>query len=173
VISLPSPGRIDDERGLTLPEVLVALAIIGIGLVGVAAVIPVSTAAINTGDQLSTATFLAEQMIERARSAAWTADPPVDCLGVSDGDAAPRPAKATCEDAGATRFPDERGGVAGHPGYQRVVRVAACEASACGGLVGDGIRLVTVTVSFRPTTGAGGPATTPRSITLEWLAARR
>jgi prepilin-type N-terminal cleavage/methylation domain-containing protein len=173
VSSLPRPGRIADDRGLTLPEILVAMAIIAIGLVGVAVVIPVSSAAVQTGDQLSTATFLAEQAIERARAAAWTADPPVDCLGVSAGDTAPRPSEATCQGTTTTRFPDERSGVAGHGGYQRVMRVADCAAAACAGVVGAGMRLVTVTVSPAAPTGAGGPVAGARSVRLEWLAVRK
>ena len=79
-----------NERGLTLAEILVAVAIIGLGLVGLAVVIPVSSYGLQEGNQLSTATFLAEQMIERARSAQWTQNPAVDCLGIGTA-AAPVP----------------------------------------------------------------------------------
>src|SRR2546427_12100514 len=72
-----------NERGLTLAEILVAIAIIGLGLIGLAVVIPVSSYGVQEGNQLSTATFLGEQMVERARAAAWTSTPAVDCLGVS------------------------------------------------------------------------------------------
>ena len=62
-----------DERGLTLAEILVALAVLGLGLVGLAVVIPVSSYGVQEGNQLSTAAFLAEQMVERTRAVAWTA----------------------------------------------------------------------------------------------------
>ena len=107
-MSLPrGQAALGEERGLTLAEILVALAVIGIGLVGLTAVLPVSASGVQEGAQHSTAPFLAEQMIERARAAAWSAEPPVDCLGVSIGDAAPRPAGATCHGAAASGFPDE------------------------------------------------------------------
>ena len=163
--------RIVDERGLTLAEVLVAVAVIGIGLVGVAVIIPVSTYGVQDGGQLSTATFLAEQMIERARAAAWT-DPAVDCLGVSSGDSAPQPSEATCQGA-TTQFSDELDGVRGHPDYRRTVRVSGCEPAACAGVTGTGIRLVTVTVSYTPLTVGGGPSPSPRVVRLEWLASRK
>ena len=80
---LPWPRLLTDERGLTLAEILVALLVIGVGLVGIAVVVPVSSYGVQEGNQLSTATFLAEQMIERTRSVAWTAIPATDCLGLS------------------------------------------------------------------------------------------
>ena len=165
-------GVIVDERGLTLAEILVAVAVIGIGLVGVAVIIPVSTYGVQDGGQLSTATFLAEQMIERARAAAWT-DPAVDCLGVSSGDSAPQPSEAACQGVTATQFSDELDGVRGHPDYRRTVRVSGCEPAACAGVTGTGIRLVTVTVSYTPLTVGGGPSPNPRVVRLEWLASRK
>lgn len=163
-----------DERGLTLVEILVAVAIVAIGLVGVAAVIPVATWAVQDGGQLSAATFLAEQMIERARAAAWAAAPPVDCLGLSSGDSAPHPSEAPCQGATATQFPDEVGGVSDYPGYQRVVRVRGCEApESCAGVTGTGLRLVTVTVRYTPLTVGGGPSPSLRAVQLEWLASRK
>jgi hypothetical protein len=127
---------------------------------------------VQEGVQRSTATFLAEQMIERARAAAWSAEPPVDCLGVSEGDAAPRPVEATCHGATASRFPDETRGVAGHPGYARTVRIEACDiAPGCAGVSGAGLRRVTVTVRYVPLAGPGA-APAARTVRLEWLAAR-
>ena len=69
-----------DERGLTLVEILIALVVISVGLVGIAIVVPVSSEAIQQGGQLSRATFLAEQTIEQARLATWTSAPRVDSL---------------------------------------------------------------------------------------------
>ena len=123
-----------NERGLTLAEILVAVAIIGLGLVGLAVVIPVSSYGVQEGNQLTTATFLAEQMVERARASAWTSSPAVDCLGVSGGNAALVPTGATCVGAAAptaTQFPDETSGagVSGYPRYTRIVRVTNCGAT--------------------------------------------
>jgi prepilin-type N-terminal cleavage/methylation domain-containing protein len=162
------------ERGVTLIEIVVAVAVIAIGLVGLTVVIPVSSAGVQEGGQLSTAAFLAEQMVERARAATWSAEPPVDCLGVSGGDAAPLPAEATCHGARTSSFPDEADGVQGHEGYRRTVRVAACTtASDCAGLTGDGLRRVVVTVHYSPPGLGAGAAPSPRVVRLEWLASRR
>lgn len=163
-----------NERGLTLAEILVAVAIIGLGLVGLAVVIPVSSYGVQEGNQLSTATFLAEQMIERARAAAWTTTPAVDCLGVGTG-AAPVPTGATCTTSGtptATQFPDEAN-VSGYSRYARIVRVTDCSTTTCAGVANPvGMRLVTVTVTYTPLTAAG-QSPTPKTVRLEWLVAQK
>src|SRR5207245_9743591 len=122
-----------NERGLTLAEILVAVAIIGLGLVGLAVVIPVSSYGVQEGNQLSTATFLAEQMIERARSAQWTQNPAVDCLGIGTA-AAPVPPEsvdstntvvsATCNGVTTTQLPDETTSGAGVSGDSPFTRTA-------------------------------------------------
>ena len=76
----PSALRLD-EGGLTLVEVLLAIAIVGVALAGLGVAIPVAIYGVQEGNQMSSATFLAEQMMERVRSSAWTAAPAVDCLG--------------------------------------------------------------------------------------------
>ena len=165
-----------NERGLTLAEILVAVGIIGLGLVGLAVVIPVSSYGVQEGNQLSTATFLAEQMIERARASAWTASPPVDCVGVSSGDAAPVPTGATCVGAGsptATQFADEAS-VSGYTQYARTVRVTDCSTTTCAGVANPaGLRRVTVTVTYTPITVGGGQSPGAKTVTLEWLVAQR
>ena len=45
------------ERGITLVEVLMAAAIIGIGLVGLLTVVPISSYAVYEGNSLTTATM--------------------------------------------------------------------------------------------------------------------
>jgi len=163
-----------NERGLTLAEILVAVAVIGLGLVGLAVVIPVSSYAVQEGNQLTTATFLAEQMVERARAAAWTGAPAADCLGVSTANAAPVPTGATCGGATTTQFPDETSaaGVSGYPRYTRIVRVQDCGATPCAGVTDAALRLVTVTVTYTPLTGTGqSPA--PKTVSLEWLVTQK
>jgi prepilin-type N-terminal cleavage/methylation domain-containing protein len=161
-----------NEDGLTLVEVVLAVAILGVALVGLAIVIPVSTHGIREGQQLSTAAFLAEQTIEQARAAAWTAAPPIDCLGLSDGDAPPVPTGATCHGRTATGFPDEAGGVGSHPTYQRRVRVTSCSATPCAGVTSAAMRLVEVSVAYVPLTSTG-VATGHKTVRLAWLAAQR
>jgi prepilin-type N-terminal cleavage/methylation domain-containing protein len=160
------------ERGVTLAEVLVALAVIGTALVGLAVVIPVAAHGVQEGQQRSAATFLAEQAIERARAAAWSENPAVDCLGVSVGDSAPVPTSATCHGATATQFPDETSGIGGMPAYRRRVRVNACDAQPCVGLTTDRMRRVEVMVAYTPLTSAG-VSPTSTTVRLEWLVSRR
>jgi len=166
-----------NERGLTLAEILVAVAIIGLGLVGLAVVIPVSSYGVQEGSQLSTATFLAEQMIERARAATWTATPAVDCLGLSANlTTAPAPSGATCNGSAATTFPDETTsgtGVSGYSQYLRQVRVTACDATnPCGGVNSTSLRRVGVTVTYTPISASGGSSTT-KTVYLEWMVSQK
>jgi prepilin-type N-terminal cleavage/methylation domain-containing protein len=180
-----------DERGLTLAEILVAIAIIGLGLIGLAVVIPISSYGVQEGSQLSTAAFLAEQRIEQVRNAGWTGTPANDCLGLSPGGAgapAVQPG-ATCDkpmtDATAalgpppTTFADEAAvksasNATGFPGYARTTRIIDCTAGGaqCMGVSSPSLRLVRVSVSFTPLTGAG-VGTAPKTVTVEWLVARR
>jgi prepilin-type N-terminal cleavage/methylation domain-containing protein len=71
--------RLHHEGGLTLVEILVAVAVVGVALVGLGIVIPVSSYGVQDASQLSTATFLAEQMMERVRSC-LTAPPSIACF---------------------------------------------------------------------------------------------
>jgi Tfp pilus assembly protein PilV len=168
-----------DERGLTLAEVLVAAGIIGVGLIALLAVVPVSFYGVQQGKQMSTATFLAEQRMEDVRNAAWTTTPsPNDCLGVGPTAA---PTSTTCTRAtptacasGAvcTTFDDEPN-VAGYTGYSRTVRITDCGVTACAGVTNAGMRLATVTVTYTPLTGKGGISTTTQSVTINMLIARR
>ena len=82
-----------DERGMTVAEVLIAVVIIGVGLVALSSAIPLAAYGIQEGNQLSTATFLANQRLEQIRNAAWQAARPapavpavaaVDKLGVAE-----------------------------------------------------------------------------------------
>jgi prepilin-type N-terminal cleavage/methylation domain-containing protein len=172
VTASPSPARLRSESGLTLAEILVALAVAGVALAALAVTVPVSSYAVQDGHQLSTATFLAEQTIERARAAAWTDSPAVDCLGVSAGDAAPIPSGATCQGAASTRFPDETGGISGYPRYRRSVRVTSCAPTPCAGATTTGLRRVAVTVAYAPLTSAG-VSPRPTTVRLEWLVAQK
>ncbi len=171
-----------NARGLTLAEILAALAVVGIGLVGLLAVVPVAGYGVQEGNQLSTATFLAEQGLEQVRNAVWTEAPPapaggLDCLGVGPT-AAPtssrcsRVAPTACTfGAPCTTFPDEPS-VPGHASYSRTFRVIDCGATACGGVVDAGLRLAIVSVSYTPMTGAGA-GTAPKAVRLSLLIAKR
>jgi prepilin-type N-terminal cleavage/methylation domain-containing protein len=160
------------ERGLTLVEVLLAVAVVGVAVAGVGVVVPVSSYGVQEGNQLSAATFLAEQMVERARAATWTVEPAVDCLGASVGDTAPVPTGATCLGVTTTQFPDETAGVRGAPQYRRTVRISRCETGACAGMNAIGLRLVEVTVDYTPLS-TGSVAGGVRTVQLAWLASQK
>jgi type II secretory pathway pseudopilin PulG len=157
---------------VTLVEILVALAVIAVALIGLAVVVPVSSHGIQDGQQLSTATFLAEQMLERARGAVWSDSPAIDCLGVSAGNAAPVPTGATCHGATSTQFPDEASGIGGHPHYRRSVRVASCATTPCAGTTTAGMRRVEVIVAYTPLTSSG-VSPSAKAVRLEWLVAQQ
>jgi prepilin-type N-terminal cleavage/methylation domain-containing protein len=160
-----------DERGLTLAEILVALAVLGLGLVGLAVVIPVSSYGVQEGNQLSTAAFLAEQMVERTRAVTWTGTPATDCLGVSVGDTAPVPTGATCGGLTTTQFADETA-VSGYPSYRRAVRVTSCAVTPCSGVTSATLRRVNVTVTYRGVSAAG-QAPSDKTVAIEWLVAQK
>jgi prepilin-type N-terminal cleavage/methylation domain-containing protein len=163
-----------NERGLTLAEILVATVIIAIGLVGLAVVVPVASYGVQEGNQLSTATFLAEQRIEQARNKVWTGNPLQDCLGVSSPSTSAPATTADCAGtaAGAVSFADESP-VAGFTGYNRTTRIIDCSTTTCAGLTNPAnMRRVTVTVSYRPLTGSG-VAVQDKNVSVEWVVTRR
>jgi prepilin-type N-terminal cleavage/methylation domain-containing protein len=162
--------RGSDQRGMTIAEIMIAIAIIGIGLVALSSAIPIAAYGIQEGSQLSTATFLANQRIEQVRNSVWQASPALDKLGVSASSTA-----APVGDGGVTTFPDETPVPAPYTNYTRTVRVTDCAvAPGCSGVVDAGLRQVTVTVSYRPMTGQGvSAAGTTKSATLSMYISQR
>jgi type II secretory pathway pseudopilin PulG len=177
----------NSESGITLAEILIALAMVSIGLVALATVVPISSYGLQEGNQLSTATFLADQRLEQLKAAAWTETPAVDCLGTStswsfsDATAAPAPGGACVP----VSFPDETpaGSTTAAPptkladpygSYTRQVRIRPCDAvgSSCG-ISDSNLRQVTIRVSYSPLQGVGGVATSAKSVELTMLLARR
>jgi prepilin-type N-terminal cleavage/methylation domain-containing protein len=151
-----------DQGGLTLAEIVVAIAIIGVGLVALASTIPLSSYGIQEGNQVSTATFLATARLEQIKNVTWTAT--TDDLGVSPSSTAPPQSGAT------VTFPDETPVAAPYTQYTRTVRITSC-ASGCG--VNDAnLRQVTVAVSYQPLTGVG-QATASKSVIVTTYVARR
>jgi prepilin-type N-terminal cleavage/methylation domain-containing protein len=168
-----------NERGFTLAEILVAAVIIAVGIVGLAVVMPLAGYGVQQGNQVSTATFLAQQKLELVRNATWTGalypsplpagwTAPIDCVGTSSGNAAPT--STTCNVApcatgtSCTTFSDESSSaITGYAGYSRTVRVTDCGVGAgCGAspnaVVSSNARLAVVTVTFTPSTGVGAAA---------------
>lgn len=163
-------------------EVLVCVAVITIGLVGLATVLPLSSRGLQTGAQLSTATLLAEQRLEQVRAARWSAVPAVDCLGLSGASAASwsfSDGSAPVPEAGCSpAFADETEG--GDPParlpdpyarYSRQVRVRPCDVPAANcSVVDPGLRMVIVRVSAP---AVGPAATRPPVVELTTLVARQ
>ena len=76
-----------DQRGITVAEVLIAAAILALGLAALMSVVPVASYAVQDGNQTSTATFLAQQRLEQVRNATW--DAITDCVGLSPNASSP------------------------------------------------------------------------------------
>jgi type II secretory pathway pseudopilin PulG len=173
------PRLTRNQHGTTIAEIVIAVAIIGVGLVALSAAIPVASYGIHEGDHLSTATFLANERLEQVRNATWQAATPpspgapivpaVDNLGVSASSTT-----VPVGDLGVT-FPDESPVAGPYTGYSRSVRITNCGASAgCNGIAHDELRQVTVTVTYRPMTGAGvSPTGTTKPVTVATYIARR
>jgi type II secretory pathway pseudopilin PulG len=164
-------SRLFNERGITVAEVLIAAAILGLGLAALMTVVPVASYAIQDGNQTSTATYLAQQRLEQVRNALWTAVD--DCVGLSpDATSQPVPSPAGTCGATAVTFPDEAS-VPGFAQYARSVRISDCGVTACDGIIThSAMRLVRVTVTYRPISAAGS-SNLNTSVALEWLVAQR
>src|SRR5436853_6478845 len=153
--------------GFTLVEVLLAAMIITVAFGTLRSVIPYSTAAVQSGNQTSTATFLANQNLEEAKSIPWTSTPDNDCLGVGAGAAPTVPAGKSCTlgavNVGAggalTWFADQNSAaITGFNGYSRTVRITNCAVTACSGIHASAMRLVAVAVTFQPMTSTSTAA---------------
>lgn len=118
--------------GFTLVEILIAAAVIGLGLVGVAAGFLHAVGGLEAGRQQTTAAFLAEQRIEQLKAGALnnflnvtTATYPSEAYGNISNNGNPMPS------------------------YRRTVSIV----EAPGGLADT--KLVEVTVFYRPVVGFG------------------
>jgi Tfp pilus assembly protein PilV len=178
------------EAGFTLVEVLLAAMLIIIGFTALLSVIPYSSAAVQGGNQTSTATFLANQKLEVAKHVPWTATPDNDCLGTSaSATAAPTvPAGKTCtlggvvvNAGGALGWAADEGptaitspdGTRNFSGYSRTVRITNCGVGGgCTGVTDPGMRQVAVAVTFRPMT-TSATAAASKTVTVSMIVAQR
>jgi hypothetical protein len=150
-----------------LAEVLAAVAVVAIGLSALTSAIPVAGTAVSEGAKISTATFLANARLEEVRTAAWSATPPVDRLGVSGAPLSPPQSGNTTTFADEAVLPDP------YAGYSRQVRVLDCGLPpGCGAVTSGGLRQVTVTVAYRPVT-ARGLAALDKTVSVTTLIAQR
>jgi hypothetical protein len=150
-----------------LAEVLAAVAVVAIGLSALTSAIPVAGTAVSEGAKVSTATFLANARLEEIRTAAWSATPPVDRLGVSGAPLSPPQSGNTTTFADEAVLPDP------YAGYSRQVRVLDCGLPpGCGAVTSGRLRQVTVTVAYRPVT-ARGLAELDKTVSVTTLVAQR
>jgi prepilin-type N-terminal cleavage/methylation domain-containing protein len=120
-----------EEQGLTLAEVLTALAVLSIGLVALISLLPIAGAGVHEGSHRSGAAFLAAQRLEQIRLA----------VGM---------------DASLASFADEPSLAAPHAAFGRAVRIRDCGlAPGCSNIEAPGIRQVTVTVTYPAPPGRG------------------
>jgi len=132
------------EEGLTLVELLTAMVILTIALVGVAASVayqtvgvssslPMGQAAVTRGHYVTTATMLAQERLEQVKRATYTVQ--TDGTEVTDD-------LGSSSSAAPTNFSDEDYGsfsTRGLPKFGRKVRVED---------LASGLKTVTVTVTF-------------------------
>ncbi len=148
-----------NQRGMTVAEILIAIVVIGVGLVALSSAIPLAAYGIQEGNQLSTATFLANQGLEMVRNSQWAA-----CGGDN------LPAAATS--ANGTPLPSPYGGYSRQVSVTDLLGPATCPGGVLTGTTG--LRQVTVTVSYHPMTGFGmAPATTTKSAVVTMYIAQR
>ena len=179
-----NPGGRRGEAGFTLAEVMLAAVIITVAFVTLLSVIPYSSAALQSGNQTSTATFLANQKLEEAKNMPWTSSPDNDCLGISNGAVAPSvPAGKTCTLNGVVLnanaplpWAADQGStvIQNFNGYSRNVRITNCAAipASCSNVGDAAMRLVAVSVTFQPMS-TSNTAAAPKTITVSMIVAER
>jgi prepilin-type N-terminal cleavage/methylation domain-containing protein len=123
------------DAGISLVELMVAMVLLGVALMGLAAAFVPGRVAIQSGDQSTTATFLARRVLEDMRNRAY--DTGTDEITVANFPA-------------ATAF--GTGDLAGYPTFRRTINIAADTPMA-------GTKTVTVTVFYKTDSGTERPVT--------------
>jgi Tfp pilus assembly protein PilV len=142
--------HLQNESGLMLVEILIAAALITIGLVAVMQAFPVGVQGVDIGRRQSTAVFLAEQKLDQIK--AWalsTQTAPLVAQGFNT--ILPGLPNNTCGNPGAPGnpcLPDGFATIAGYPDYSRTVTVTCTGACATATTA-----TVQVRVTYRNTTG--------------------
>ena len=120
------------ERGLTLAEILPALALLSLGLVAMISLLPPAASGIREGEHRSRAIFLASQRLEHVRHAVGRSAPETDPLLIA-----------------STTFPDEPMLAGPDSVFSRSLRVVDCgQPQGCSGIPSPGLRQVSVTVGY-------------------------
>ncbi len=124
------PRDVSGQRGVTMVELIVAMLLLAIGLVGMAAAVPYAMYGVLAGGYQTTATLLAQQAIDLARSTGYDNLPTL------------KTGAASCSGGSGTFA-----AVTGFAGFTRCISVD----------VGTSTTTVTVVVRFRSGPTGGGP----------------
>ena len=164
-----------DHRGMTVAEVVIALSIITVGLLGLMAAIPLSSSHITESSLKTSAAFIAQQRLEQIKNAQWTAA--TDGLGGGNSSGG----------AEVVLWPDEAYNSitinnVNYPLHRRQVRIRDCNVAQAASQINPPsnncpasatIRQVTTTVFFRPVTGPGTLSATESFVQVTTLITRR
>ena len=122
------------QAGLSLVELMVALLLLGVALMGLAAAFAPGRMAIQSGDQSTTAVFLARKVLEEMRNRAYDLD--------------------TDELVNGTTFPAATGygSITNYPNFRRTITFADDSPEV-------GTKTVTVAVIYRNSAGDEQPVT--------------
>ena len=167
--------RFQDNAGMTVVEVMIALGVITVGLVALIAAMPLSTSLIGQSNLKTTAAFLAQQRMEQIKNAQWITD--TDTLGGGGSDGA-APVTQWQDEAYDTITIPMGANNASYPRFRRQVRIADCSVVVCSSdilpvPVLNTARQVTVTVFFLPLAGTGMALATEDNVRLVTLIAFR
>ena len=115
------------EAGISLVELMVALLLLGVSLMGLAAAFAPGRMAIQSGDQATVATFLARRVLEDMRNRAYDLD---------------------TDDINSTNFPASTGygSIPNYPTFRRTIAIANNAPEA-------GTKTATVAVIYRNSGG--------------------
>lgn len=131
-----------NERGLSLVEIMVAMLLLTIALVGLAASFPLAMFGVTSGGFQTTATLLAQKCLDMAKTVAYTE---LDSKLQNPDD--------------ATQTHCQNGAVVGFPAFIRTVTVGAGPGTAT--------KIVTVQVRFVDQAGGTANITTVATILAE------
>ncbi len=160
-----------DQFGFTLAEIMVAVAIILVGLVAVLQWFPFGTQGMDTGKRQSTAVFLAEQKLEQIKAFSLSAAAGQGFATVTPGNlcftAGP------CANDGPNAIPPGPP-IPGYPEYSRTVTVQCVVTQPAPPVVDPGCaaadtgRLVRVQVGYQRVTTTGVFANTPGTFQVDF-----
>jgi type IV pilus assembly protein PilV len=140
----PCGGRGSRAHGFTLLEILVALLIVSIGLLGIAGIIAIGLKNNQSAGFRSQATWLANDIVDRMRANRVTAEKPAG-------------AKTSCYVIGLEEAPPVDGDVCATDVRQWRTALAAALPAGTGSVALDAAtRKVTVVVQWDDSRGAGG-----------------